>query len=484
MRILFCLPTATLSGGVKIIFELANRLIDCGCIVDIFSYARSPQWFVLKANLIDAKEIEAVDVAKYDFVIVSNAFMVPLVLAHHPHCRCVLFCQDYESFHHAQGENFDDFISDDPTFTEIYNLPIPLISSSAPVQALLRQRVGRSSHRVQLGIDKTIFYRRPRKTTGKTKRILLIGNYLMPYKGMKDGLEALLRLSAEMAVQLVLVTQESRGRAIFNGLPYPIEIHLCPTERALPEIIASCDIYCCTSWYEGLGLPALEAFCCGVPVVSTRTYGVSEYGVDEVNLLLARPNHPQDLYAKIKKLLGDRALGERLREAAFKTVAGGYDWDKCVAAFERILLTIRRTSADLKPFDPQLMRELCGKLEEAGNLTPIAIFRRFEQLSCELDTVVSNIQGKITPRQHLLCQLKTIRDGFRSYLTNEKTEYYSAFKSRYDFCQLLLGLWADEHFTDYLESILSRRNKCESRATASFFEFRYSDRQSQHARLG
>ena len=37
----------------------------------------------------------------------------------------------------------------------------------------------------------------------------------------------------------------------------------------MPAIISSCDAYCCTSWYEGLGLPAIEAFRCGVPVVST-----------------------------------------------------------------------------------------------------------------------------------------------------------------------------------------------------------------------
>ena len=198
----------------------------------------------------------------------------------------------------------------------------------------------------------------------------------MPYKGMKDGLEALLSFCRDGSRTHSRFTQESRGRAIFNGLPYPIRIRLSPTERALPEIIASCDIYCCTSWYEGLGLPALQSVLLrSSGRINPDLWGISMELTKYEDLLLARPNHPQDLYAKIKKLLGDRALGERLREAAFKTVAGGYDWDKCVAAFERILLTIRRTSADLKPFDPQLMRELCGKLEEAGNLTPIAIFQ-------------------------------------------------------------------------------------------------------------
>src|SRR3712207_8748073 len=48
-----------------------------------------------------------------------------------------------------------------------------------------------------------------------------------------------------------------------------------------------------SSWYEGLGLPAIEAFHCGTPVVSTRTVGVGEYAQDGRNLLLADANAPE-----------------------------------------------------------------------------------------------------------------------------------------------------------------------------------------------
>jgi glycosyltransferase involved in cell wall biosynthesis len=482
LRVLFCLPVVTLSGGVKVIFELANRLIESGDTVEVFSFARSPQWFPLKANFVAAEEIEAIDVEKYDFVIVSNAFLVPLVLAHHPRCRCVLFCLDCESFHHSRGNTFHDFISDDLIFSEIYRLPIPLISASRGLQALLQQRVGRNTYLVQLGINKNIFFPRNRTISSDTKRVLLIGNYLMPFKGMKDGLEALRQLSVEMSVQLVLITQETRGRAIFNELPYPVEVHLCPTEAVMPEIITSCDIYCCTSWYEGLGLPALEAFCCGVPVVSTQTYGVSEYGVDEINLLLAQPNDPQDLYVKMKRLLSDSPLAGRLREAAFRTVSVGYDWDRCVAHFRRILLTIRETYIGLMS-DPQLMRQLSARLEEAGNFTPVAILRQLDQLSNELADIISKIRGKVAPMPNLLCQLRKLRDGFGAYLGNEKTEYYDMFKSKFDFCRLLLGLWTDNRFNDYLDTIINRRVRCEPRSNPSFLEIRYSDAEPRNRRL-
>jgi hypothetical protein len=130
------------------------------------------------------------------------------------------------------------------------------------------------------------------------------------------------------------------------------------------------------------------------------------------------------------------------------------------------------------------MRELSEKLEEVGNLTPIGTFRRFDELSNELTGIVSQIRGEVTPMPKFLRQLKSVRDGFGSYLGNEKAEYYDSFKSKYDFCQLLLGLWADERFSDYLDAILNRRDRFEPRSTASFFEIRPSDRQPRHKRLG
>jgi glycosyltransferase involved in cell wall biosynthesis len=469
------LPTAALSGGVKVIFELANRLSDLGESVDVFSFAGSPKWFRLKANLIAAKEIEAIEMAKYDFVLVSNAFMIPMVLPRLDTARCVLFCQDYESFHHAQGKTYDDFMSDCPTFTKIYELPVPLISISRAVQSLIRERVGKDSFYLPMGINKKIFAPRPRKSLTALKKVLLVGNYLMPYKGMKDGLEALGKLTAGTSVKLVLVTQESRGRAIFSDLPFPIELHFCPTEERMPEIIASCDLYCCTSWYEGLGLPALEAFRCGVPVVSTHTCGVSDYGLDEVNLLLARPNDPQDLYEKLRRLLDDELLAERLRQNAFSTVEKDYDWDTSVQAFRRILSEIDRTYQGAGAVNPQTMQKLLEDLEQEGNLTPIAIFRRFQQLAAELTELLDKMFDEGRPSAASLTQLQELRVELRFFLGNERAEYYDAFKSKYDLCQLILSLKDNVRFAEYLKLILLRGKEREPRTTSSFSEIRYTD---------
>jgi glycosyltransferase involved in cell wall biosynthesis len=474
LRLLFCLPTSALSGGVKVIFELANRLVDKGEAVDIFSFAGSPKWFSLKARSCDQTEIEAIEMAKYDFVIVSNAFLVPMVLPHVGTSRLVYFCQDYESFHHARSKKFDDFISDCPTFTSIYRLPVPIVASSRAVQSLIRERTGRESFYLPIGVNKTNFSHRPRKPPTEFKRVLMVGNYLMPYKGMPDGIEALRRLSQEMPVQLVLVTQESRGRAIFDDLPFPVELHFCPTEERMPGIIASCDVYCCTSWYEGFGLPAVEAFCCGVPVVSTRTYGVSDYGIDGLNLLLAQPNDPQDLYEKLSTLLNDELLAERLRQSAFKSVESKYDWETSVDLFSSILNKIEETEKSAETFQPEAMHGILEDLEREGNLTPFAVFRRFQELAGQLSSLNNGlIDGRLEGES--IDELQRIRDEIRPYLSNENTEYYDAFKAKYDLCQLILALKDSPRFGEYLKLILNRVELSEPGTPTSFSEIRYTN---------
>src|SRR5438045_3281293 len=156
MRLLFCVPTTALSGGVKVIFELGNRLGEDGTEVDVFSFAGAPTWFRLRARLLDTRELSAVDFDAYDFVVLSNAFFVPLVLPHVHRARVILLCQDYESFHHASDgqRTYADFMAPSPAFDDIYRLNVPLVAISRPVADLLEQHTGRSAYYLPMAIDR------------------------------------------------------------------------------------------------------------------------------------------------------------------------------------------------------------------------------------------------------------------------------------------------------------------------------------------
>jgi len=477
LRLLFCTPTSSLSGGLKVIFELINRLGPRGVAADLFSFADAPRWFPLNSRVLPEKNLEEVDLSSYDFVLVSNAFMVPMALSHSRHPGLIFFCQDYESFHHARGLSYADCVRDSPAMARVYQLPVPIIAISRSIQQLIKERAGRDSYFMPLGIDKSVFRPQPRRLRAGQHRILLVGNYLIAHKGMRDGLEALRLLSQELPVQLVLVTQEKRNREMLEQCGCPIEIHYCCPPEKVAEVMGSCDAYCCTSWYEGFGLPAVEAFHCGLPVVSTRTMGVSDYGVDGVNLLLAQPNDPADLREKLKRVLLDSELQQRLIEGGFAAVRGRYDWETSVAAFLAALQDIRASEHEPAEVDPAAMRALLADLEQTGSLTPLAVFRQHQQLSKALDDLCTSAIARSEFSSADVEQLSALRDQFAAYLSNPRAEYYDAFRQKYDFCRLLLGLQDSARCVEYLKLIRDRGRGDGRRDPSTLVEVRYTNAQ-------
>jgi len=87
----------------------------------------------------------------------------------------------------------------------------------------------------------------------------------------------------------------------------------------LIKIYDSCDIFLHTSWYEGFGLPPLEAMSRGAVVVVTRSGGVSEYAIHESNCLMADPGDVRGLKSCIERLAESPSLRETLSKKAVET---------------------------------------------------------------------------------------------------------------------------------------------------------------------
>jgi glycosyltransferase involved in cell wall biosynthesis len=75
-------------------------------------------------------------------------------------------------------------------------------------------------------------------------------------------------------------------------------------ERELPDLYAAADVLVVPSLFEGFGLPVLEAFAVGVPVVSRRHWGLAEFPAEL--LLPVDGNDIEALAARIREALGRR----------------------------------------------------------------------------------------------------------------------------------------------------------------------------------
>jgi L-malate glycosyltransferase len=95
---------------------------------------------------------------------------------------------------------------------------------------------------------------------------------------------------------------------------------------------------------EGLSNSLLESMAAGLPVVATRVGGSPEIVEDGVCGLLVPPADAEALAGAICRLLEDKALANRLGQAARQRVLSCYSLDQAVATTERLYHELLRRS--------------------------------------------------------------------------------------------------------------------------------------------
>lgn len=111
---------------------------------------------------------------------------------------------------------------------------------------------------------------------------------------------------------------------------YPLII----TRKDLPDLNADQMplLYCAAttlfypSLYEGFGLPIIESFACGTPVVTSNLSSMPEIGQEAA--IYVNPEDVEDMTKKIRMLMEDRELRQRLAKRGLER-AEGFSWEKC-----------------------------------------------------------------------------------------------------------------------------------------------------------
>ena len=107
-----------------------------------------------------------------------------------------------------------------------------------------------------------------------------------------------------------------------NELGVSKQVHLLGYRKDVPELNCSADVFCFPSYREGLGLAALEAMACGLPVITSNVHGINDYNKNDQNGYKCNPNDVVGFADAIHCLFADkesaRVMGMNNRDAVKK----------------------------------------------------------------------------------------------------------------------------------------------------------------------
>lgn len=135
-------------------------------------------------------------------------------------------------------------------------------------------------------------------------------------KNIKGMIEAfrILRKNNQIKHKLILAGKPGYNyddiKTQINNLPENIkkdviELGYVP-EKDVAGLIKNADIFFFPSFFEGFGLPIIEAMACGVPVVASDATSISEIAKDCA--LLISPEKPSEMAKALEKIILDRKL--------------------------------------------------------------------------------------------------------------------------------------------------------------------------------
>ncbi|WP_193045755.1 glycosyltransferase family 4 protein [Mycolicibacterium baixiangningiae] len=189
-------------------------------------------------------------------------------------------------------------------------------------------------HVVPLGVDTELFRPADHRVSG---RIIAIASADVPLKGISHLLHAVARLRVERNLDVQLVSKlEPNGptEKLIAELGISDIVHSSSglSDEELAALLASAEVACIPSLYEGFSLPAVEAMASGTPIVASRAGALPEVvGADGECARLVRPGDVDELTGALGELLDSPAQRHRLGAAGRRRALDVFSWESVAA---------------------------------------------------------------------------------------------------------------------------------------------------------
>lgn len=168
--------------------------------------------------------------------------------------------------------------------------------------------------------------------------ILYVGGF-SPRKNIPGLINAFNRLLDKTNPNLKLIIAGSKGESYANyhelvsrlGIGDKVVFPGFVPTMDLPFLYNAAKLFVYPSFYEGFGLPPVEAMACGIPIISSNLTSIPE--IVGTSGVLVNPHNIEEMAFAMENVLSDKRLADKLSASGIKR-ASEFSWRK--TAFETI----------------------------------------------------------------------------------------------------------------------------------------------------
>lgn len=357
-NIVFFTLSLRVSGGNRVLIELANHLAKDNRVEIICpanrannpSFTISPQVKVILPGINKGGVFWSVCNIAYAVLIVAFLKRTSIVIVSDPILTVVpFFFRRKNTIRFVQSDDFNIYndlhVLKTNLILKMYKF-LTRISFSFKVKYIFNSRFsydafflvsGRKDvpyEAVLPGVDLEIFKPVSLKVIKDTVSIGLIAR-THPMKGLHDFIDAWYNSSSAVKEKVSYVNFISPENVTFykgDKVRYSKPLN----DQSLALLLRGCDIFVFTSWWEGFGLPPLEAMASGCMVIMPAIQGVMEYGIDGTNCIMYKPRDINDLANSIAIAVNDHKKRASIALEGLKT-AQQFSWGKSASSLQTII---------------------------------------------------------------------------------------------------------------------------------------------------
>lgn len=305
MKIAALLPHVEVFGGVRRYIEIGNELVKQGHSYVLFHpEGQAPDWLAFRGV---TRPFASLGDEEYDVGLCSEYS----ILAHFDRLR-------------ARSKFFYFVLEGHKMERAVAGRNYHFLGNSEGICRRLERKYKICCLKAAGGVNPEIFHPMESKTPRDTLNILCYGRIYKRRKGIRYVLRAVEGLSKEFPLLRLVLFDTRVGRDLRDPRPMiktrmPFDFHLDLAQDRMAWLFSQADIFVSAESRAGWSNTSAEAMACGVPVVCTPS-GTRDFALHNQTALVVPLAMPYLLRRRIRQLILDQSLRERLAQAGYRKI--------------------------------------------------------------------------------------------------------------------------------------------------------------------